>query len=92
MLDGLKPVHRRVLLNASELTQDRPTKSLQELSVLESITHMEILLYMTMVRMAQEWSMRYLLIDGQGNFRGLLMETVQQRCVIQKECKISEEI
>jgi DNA gyrase subunit A len=57
--DGLKPVHRRVLLNALELTQYHPTKSLQELSVLESITHMEILLFMTMVRMAQEWSMRY---------------------------------
>jgi hypothetical protein len=36
-----------------------------------------------MVRMAQEWSMRYLLVDGQGNF-DLLMEIVQQQCVIQR--------
>jgi hypothetical protein len=38
-----------------------------------------------MVRMAQEWSMRYLLVDGQGNF--YLMEIVQQQCVILRlEC------
>jgi hypothetical protein len=45
--------------------------------------HGDTSVYDAMVRMAQEWSMRYRLVDGQGNF-DLLMETVQQRCVIQR--------
>jgi DNA gyrase subunit A len=45
-----------------------------------------------MVRMAQEWSMRYRLVDGQGNL-DLLTATALQQCVIQRlECVISEEI
>jgi DNA gyrase subunit A len=44
-----------------------------------------------MVRMAQEWSMRYRLVDGQGNFGSV--DGDSQQCVIQRlECKISEEI
>ncbi|HNE49862.1 MAG TPA: DNA gyrase subunit A [Chitinophagales bacterium] len=71
--DGLKPVHRRVLFGMSELgmTSTKPYKKSARIvgEVLGKYhPHGDSSVYMAMVRMAQEWSMRYTLIDGQGNF------------------------
>lgn len=71
--DGLKPVHRRVLFGMSELglTYDKPTKKSARIvgEVLGKYhPHGDKSVYDTMVRMAQDWSMRYTLVYGQGNF------------------------
>lgn len=71
--DGLKPVHRRVLFGMNELgiTNNKPYKKSARIvgEVLGKYhPHGDTSVYDTMVRMAQPWSMRYQLIDGQGNF------------------------
>ena len=71
--DGLKPVHRRVLFGMSELglTNDKPTKKSARIvgEVLGKYhPHGDSSVYDAMVRMAQDWSMRYTLVYGQGNF------------------------
>ncbi len=71
--DGLKPVHRRVLFGMSELgnTSNKPYKKSARIvgEVMGKFhPHGDKSIYDTMVRMAQEWNMRYVLIDGQGNF------------------------
>ena len=71
--DGLKPVHRRVLFGMSELglTYDKPTKKSARIvgEVLGKYhPHGDTSVYDTMVRMAQDWSLRYKLVYGQGNF------------------------
>jgi len=71
--DGLKPVHRRILYSMHELgiTHDRPHKKSARIvgDVLGKYhPHGDVAVYDTMVRMAQEFSYRYPLIDGQGNF------------------------
>ncbi len=71
--DGLKPVHRRVLYGMSELgtLSNRPYKKSARIvgEVLGKFhPHGDSSVYFAMVRMAQEWSLRYPLIDGQGNF------------------------
>ena len=71
--DGLKPVHRRVLFGMDELglTSGKPYKKSARIvgEVLGKYhPHGDISVYMAMVRMAQEWSLRYPLVDGQGNF------------------------
>ncbi|MDR2911352.1 MAG: DNA gyrase subunit A [Bacteroidales bacterium] len=71
--DGFKPVHRRVLFGMSELgiMSNRPYKKSARIvgEVLGKFhPHGDSSVYFTMVRMAQEWSMRYPLVDGQGNF------------------------
>ena len=71
--DGLKPVHRRVLFGMSELglTYDKPTKKSARIvgEVLGKYhPHGDASVYDTMVRMAQDWSLRYKLVYGQGNF------------------------
>ncbi|MEX0967904.1 MAG: DNA gyrase subunit A [Bacteroidia bacterium] len=71
--DGLKPVHRRVLYAMTELGLgfNRPYKKSARIvgEVLGKYhPHGDSAVYDTMVRMAQEWSMRYRLVDGQGNF------------------------
>jgi DNA gyrase subunit A len=71
--DGLKPVHRRVLFGMSELGNfsNRPYKKSARIvgEVLGKYhPHGDSSVYDAMVRMAQEWSMRYPFIDGQGNF------------------------
>lgn len=71
--DGLKPVHRRVLFGMSELgvTSGKPFKKSARIvgEVLGKYhPHGDSSVYMAMVRMAQEWSLRYPLVDGQGNF------------------------
>ena len=71
--DGLKPVHRRVLYAMNELgmTHNRPYKKSARLvgEVLGKYhPHGDASVYDTTVRMAQDWSMRYTMVDGQGNF------------------------
>ena len=71
--DGLKPVHRRVLFGMSELGvySNKPHKKSARIvgEVLGKFhPHGDSSVYEAMVRMAQEWSMRYPLVDGQGNF------------------------
>ncbi len=71
--DGLKPVHRRVLYGMLELgvTYNRPYKKSARIvgEVLGKYhPHGDSSVYDTMVRMAQEWSLRYPLVDGQGNY------------------------
>jgi DNA gyrase subunit A len=71
--DGLKPVHRRVLYGMSDLglASNRPYKKSARIvgEVLGKYhPHGDSSVYEAMVRMAQEWSLRYRLVDGQGNF------------------------
>ncbi|MCP9752066.1 DNA gyrase subunit A [Ferruginibacter sp. HRS2-29] len=71
--DGFKPVHRRVLFGMMELANysNRPYKKSARIvgEVMGKYhPHGDSSIYFTMVRMAQEWAMRYTLIDGQGNF------------------------
>jgi len=71
--DGLKPVHRRVLYGMLELglMHNRPYKKSARIvgEVLGKYhPHGDASVYDTMVRMAQDWSLRYMLVDGQGNF------------------------
>ncbi len=71
--DGLKPVHRRVLYGMTELglASNRPYKKSARIvgEVLGKYhPHGDSSVYDTMVRMAQDWSLRYPMVDGQGNF------------------------
>ncbi len=71
--DGLKPVHRRVLFGMYELgvLSNRPYKKSARIvgEVLGKFhPHGDSSVYDTMVRMAQPWSLRYMMVDGQGNF------------------------
>ncbi len=72
--DGLKPVHRRILYDMSAelgLSSDKPTRKSARIvgDVLGKFhPHGDLSVYEAMVRMAQNWSMRYPLVDGQGNF------------------------
>ena len=72
--DGLKPVHRRILYDMSaelNLTHDKPTRKSARIvgDVLGKFhPHGDSSVYEAMVRMAQHWSMRYPLVEGQGNF------------------------
>ena len=71
--DGLKPVHRRVLFGMHELGIRSNTAYKKSARIVGEVLgkyhpHGDSSVYDTMVRMAQEWSLRYLLIDGQGNF------------------------
>lgn len=71
--DGLKPVHRRVLFAMSELGNDWNKAYKKSARVVGDVIgkyhpHGDTAVYDTMVRMAQNFSMRYVLIDGQGNF------------------------
>jgi len=71
--DGLKPVHRRVLFGMSELGLDAGKPFKKSARIVGEVLgkyhpHGDSSVYDAMVRMAQEWSMRYPLVDGQGNF------------------------
>lgn len=72
--DGLKPVHRRILYDMSaelNLYSDKPTRKSARIvgDVLGKFhPHGDSSVYDAMVRLAQDWSMRYPLVDGQGNF------------------------
>merc|ERR1711916_208441 len=71
--DGLKPVHRRVLYGMHELGVASNKAYKKSARIVGEVLgkyhpHGDTSVYDTMVRMAQEWSLRYMLVDGQGNF------------------------
>lgn len=71
--DGLKPVHRRILYGMNELgvTPDKPHKKSARITgdvMGKYHPHGDSSIYLAMVRMAQWWSYRYMLVDGHGNF------------------------
>lgn len=71
--DGLKPVHRRVLYGMSELGLTAGASFKKSARIVGEVLgkyhpHGDSSVYEAMVRMAQEWSLRYMLVDGQGNF------------------------
>ena len=71
--DGLKPVHRRVLYGMHDLGVRASTAHKKSARIVGEVMgkyhpHGDSAIYDTMVRMAQEWSLRYMLVDGQGNF------------------------
>jgi len=71
--DGLKPVHRRVLYGMLELGVAYNKSYKKSARIVGEVLgkyhpHGDSSVYDTMVRMAQEWSLRYTLVDGQGNF------------------------
>src|SRR5690606_18177583 len=71
--DGLKPVHRRILYAMNELGMDFNKPYKKSARVVGEVLgkyhpHGDSSVYDAMVRMAQPWSMRYMLVDGQGNF------------------------
>lgn len=96
--DGLKPVHRRVLFGMYELgvLSNRPHKKSARIvgEVLGKYhPHGDSSVYDTMVRMAQDWSLRYLLVDGQGNFGSIDGDSpAAMRYTEARMKKIAEEI
>ena len=71
--DGLKPVHRRVLYGMNEMGNHSYKSYKKSALVVGEVMgkyhpHGDSAIYDTIVRMAQEWSLRYMLVDGQGNF------------------------
>ena len=71
--DGLKPVHRRVLFGMHDLGVRSSSSHKKSARIVGEVLgkyhpHGDTSVYDSMVRMAQEWSLRYMLIDGQGNF------------------------
>lgn len=74
--DGLKPVHRRILFAMNEMGLDHSSKYKKSATVVGEVLgkyhpHGDVPVYDAMVRLAQDFSMRYPLIDGQGNFGSL---------------------
>src|SRR5690606_18249667 len=96
--DGLKPVHRRVLFGMYELgvTANKAYKKSARIvcDVLGKYhPHGESSVYDAMVRLAQEWRLRYLLVDGQGNFGSVDGDSpAAMRYTEARMKKISEEI
>ncbi len=96
--DGLKPVHRRVLFGMRELglVSNKPHKKSARIvgEVLGKYhPHGDSSVYMTMVRMAQFWSLRYTLVDGQGNFGSVDGDSpAAMRYTEARLTKIAEEI
>ncbi|RWZ79059.1 MAG: DNA gyrase subunit A [Candidatus Chaera renei] len=71
--DGLKPVHRRILYSMDKNNWRPGTRFVKSARITGDVMgkyhpHGDAAIYDSMVRMAQNWSMRYLLVDGQGNF------------------------
>ena len=71
--DGLKPVHRRVLFTMNELNNTHSRPYMKSARVVGDVMgkyhpHGDLAIYDTLVRMAQDFALRYLLVDGQGNF------------------------
>ena len=71
--DGLKPVHRRVLYGMNEMGNHSYKSYKKSALVVGEVMgkyhpHGDSAIYDTIVRMAKEWSLRYMLVDGQGNF------------------------
>ncbi|MCC7050524.1 MAG: DNA gyrase subunit A, partial [Bacteroidia bacterium] len=96
--DGLKPVHRRVLFGMLELGVSSTSAHKKSARIVGEVLgkyhpHGDSSVYDTMVRMAQEWSLRYTLVDGQGNFGSIDGDSpAAMRYTEARLKKISEEI
>ena len=96
--DGLKPVHRRVLFGMNEMGVRSNSSYKKSARIVGDVMgkyhpHGDSSVYDTMVRMAQEWSLRYLLVDGQGNFGSVDGDSpAAMRYTEARMKKISEEI
>ena len=71
--DGLKPVQRRVLFGMDQLHLDNSAATVKSAAIVGEVMgkyhpHGDASIYDTMVRMAQDWNLRYPLVKGQGNF------------------------
>ena len=96
--DGLKPVHRRVLFGMNEMGVRSNSSYKKSARIVGDVMgkyhpHGDSSVYDTMVRMAQEWSFRYLLVDGQGNFGSVDGDSpAAMRYTEARMKKISEEL
>ncbi|AKC26033.1 DNA gyrase subunit A [Flavobacterium psychrophilum] len=96
--DGLKPVHRRVLYGMYDLGITSKSAHKKSARIVGEVLgkyhpHGDASVYDAMVRMAQEWSLRYLLVDGQGNFGSVDGDSpAAMRYTEARMRKISEEI
>ena len=96
--DGLKPVHRRVLYGMSELGLTSGGGYKKSARIVGEVLgkyhpHGDSSVYEAMVRMAQDWSMRYMLVDGQGNFGSIDGDSAAaMRYTEAKFRKIAEEV
>jgi DNA gyrase subunit A len=96
--DGLKPVHRRILFAMSELGLTANKSHKKSARIVGEVLgkyhpHGDSSVYMAMVRMAQFWSMRYMLVDGQGNFGSVDGDSpAAMRYTEARLQKISEEV
>tara|TARA_Y100000590_G_scaffold203565_1_gene230898 strand:+ start:2657 stop:5149 length:2493 start_codon:yes stop_codon:yes gene_type:complete len=96
--DGLKPVHRRVLFGMNEMGVRSNSSYKKSARIVGDVMgkyhpHGDSSVYDTMVRMAQNWSLRYLLVDGQGNFGSVDGDSpAAMRYTEARMKKISEEL
>ncbi len=96
--DGLKPVHRRVLYGMHDMGVKSSSAYKKSARIVGDVMgkyhpHGDSSVYDTMVRMAQEWSLRYLLVDGQGNFGSIDGDSpAAMRYTEARMQKISEEM
>jgi DNA gyrase subunit A len=96
--DGLKPVHRRVLYGMYDLGVTSKSAHKKSARIVGEVLgkyhpHGDTSVYDAMVRMAQEWSLRYLLVDGQGNFGSVDGDSpAAMRYTEARMRKLSEEI
>lgn len=96
--DGMKPVHRRVLFGMHELGLRSNTAYKKSARIVGEVLgkyhpHGDISVYDAMVRMAQDWSLRYMLVDGQGNYGSIDGDSpAAMRYTEARMQKISEEM
>ena len=96
--DGLKPVHRRVLFGMHDMGVKSSSAYKKSARIVGDVMgkyhpHGDSSVYDTMVRMAQDWSLRYLLVDGQGNFGSIDGDSpAAMRYTEARMQKISEEM
>ncbi|MBL4887790.1 MAG: DNA gyrase subunit A [Flavobacteriaceae bacterium] len=96
--DGMKPVHRRVLFGMHELGVRASSSHKKSARIVGEVLgkyhpHGDTSVYDAMVRMAQEWSLRYMLVDGQGNFGSIDGDSpAAMRYTEAKMRKISEDM
>src|SRR3989338_7250960 len=91
--DGLKPVHRRVLFAILQLNLTANSKYTKSAAVVGQVMkdynpHGDMAIYDTLVRMAQNFSMRYPLVDGQGNFGSI--DGDSQAAMRYTECRMEK--
>ena len=96
--DGLKPVHRRVLFGMNELGNFSNQPYKKSARIVGEVMgkyhpHGDSSIYMTLVRLAQNFSMRYTLVDGQGNFGSIDGDApAAMRYTEARLCKIAEDM